>query len=157
MTWFGHKRRHRAQSVGNGPVHGSSSNTHIRGSSHPVYAVPVAATTTHSLVKPLQSSSYQSSAVSSVHLAAPAPPSPPPRPLAKWTSHANLSGMLLHPVDTASTAVAELEDQIREWWASGVDVYGLFMRKLDDTITAMDEGLFTEKDRVDMGESQHIK
>ncbi|PLB40296.1 lipase family protein [Aspergillus candidus] len=65
--------------------------------------------------------------------------------------------MLLHPVDTASTAVAELEDQMREWWASGVDVYGLFMRKLDDTITAMDEGLFTEKDRVDMASTYPVQ
>ena len=58
--------------------------------------------------------------------------------------------MVSQTVGIANTTMSGLEHQMKEYMSCGVDAYGVMLRKLDNVITSMDEGLFTGKD--EMGE-----
>ncbi|KAK1145503.1 hypothetical protein N8T08_004061 [Aspergillus melleus] len=68
--------------------------------------------------------------------------------LAKWQSYTSLSGMVSQTVGIANTTMSGLEHQMKEYMSCGVDAYGAMLRKLDNVITSMDEGLFTGKDEM---------
>ncbi|KAE8409761.1 Alpha/Beta hydrolase protein [Aspergillus pseudonomiae] len=79
------------------------------------------------------------------------------RSLAKYRSYADLSNAISQTKAKASdsklkarSSVINLEQQMREYVTnvthSSVDLYGSMLKKLDDMITSMDEGLFRDKE-----------
>lgn len=75
------------------------------------------------------------------------------RSLARYQSYADISGVVSQTKAKASatkmkaqSSVLNLEHQMREYvTTTSVDMYGTMLRKLDDAITSMDEGLFRDK------------
>ncbi|KAI9037508.1 lipase family protein [Aspergillus affinis] len=100
-------------------------------------------------LSPSRSSPYRHRVSSSAQLSSPSShPSTSSSSLAKWQSYTSLSGMVSQTVGIANTTMTGLEHQMKEYMSCGVDAYGVMLRKLDNVITSMDEGLFTGKDKM---------